>query len=185
MATGRPIDESYWVVEGRLLAGHYPGHWDEEQAHTKLRRFLGAGFDVFIDLTEPKETLRGKAIVPYDALLQTVASALGRSVEHRRLSIRDVSVPAPSHMRAILDAVDAAIAARRKVYVHCLGGTGRTGTVVCCYLVRHGMSGEQALARVAELIRQTPKAHRPSPDTPEQCAFVSRWAGEDRVVADP
>lgn len=34
-----------------------------------------------------------------------------------------------------------ALAAGQTVYVHCYGGIGRTGTVVGCWLVRHGLSG--------------------------------------------
>jgi protein-tyrosine phosphatase len=72
-------------------------------------------------------------------------------------------------MRETLDALDAALAARRRVYVHCLGGRGRTGTVVACWLVRHGHRAEEALALVQE------RRGRRSPETAEQRRFVRRW----------
>ena len=54
-------------------------------------------------------------------------------------------------MRAILDLIESAIDAGAPVYVHCWGGIGRTGTVVCCWLVERGLSGEQALVEIALL----------------------------------
>jgi hypothetical protein len=69
---------------------------------------------------------------------------------------------------------------RRPVYVHCWGGKGRTGTVVGCYLVRHGIAeGEAALKAIQKMRRNDPKAHEPSPETREQCDFVLRWKAEE------
>ena len=51
------------------------------------------------------------------------------------------------------------------VYVHCWGGIGRTGTVVGCWLVRHGMTGDEALAEFA------------SPGRWFNRPCCSRWAG--------
>ena len=49
-------------------------------------------------------------------------------------------------LKHILDEIDGAILNGKTVYVHCLGGIGRTGTVVGCYLVRHGIAaGGKAL----------------------------------------
>ena len=54
-------------------------------------------------------------------------------------------------MNAVLDMLDTALQAGQAVYLHCWAGIGRTGTVVGCYLVRHGLTGEQALARLVTL----------------------------------
>ena len=63
------------------------------------------------------------------------------------------------------------------VYVHCWGGVGRTGTVVGCHLVRRGMTGDEALARVGELFTNMEKSSRRSrsPETDEQEAYVREW----------
>ena len=50
-------------------------------------------------------------------------------------------------MTRILDDVDAALADGGAVYVHCWGGIGRTGTVVGCWLVRHGLDDGDPIAR--------------------------------------
>ena len=72
-------------------------------------------------------------------------------------------------MREILDAIDGALDAGRGVYVHCYAGIGRTGTVVGCYLVRHGMEPAEALRTVTSWrgIR--------SPQSVEQEEFVLEW----------
>ena len=48
----KPIGESYWVIEDRLLAGRYPGGKTPKEAERRVPSLLAAGFDAFIDLTE-------------------------------------------------------------------------------------------------------------------------------------
>ena len=130
----RPDPNTYWVIEGRFLAGEYPGARDPDKAQAKVAAFLDAGITTFIDLTEPHE------LAPYEPFLPRV------DIDYCRFPICDVSVPANArHMNDILDAIDAALAARRNVYVHCWGGIGRTGTVVACWLQRHGRSPDEAV----------------------------------------
>jgi protein-tyrosine phosphatase len=59
--------------------------------------------------------------------------------------------------------------------VHCWGGTGRTGTVVGCYLVQQGLSGAESLQRLSHLRRQTPTAGRDSPEMESQRQMVLQW----------
>jgi predicted protein tyrosine phosphatase len=166
-----PIADSYWVAAGLLLAGEYPGARVEAEARIKLGTLLAAGVRQFIDLTEAGEyNLR-----PYWPLVQRLAAERNLEVVHSRLSIPDMGTPARSHMLGILDAIDAAIVAGRPVYVHCFGGIGRTGTVVGCYLVRHGADAETALAEIARRRQGTPDGHRHSPETDEQRQFVLTW----------
>ncbi len=171
----RPIPESYWVEPGRLLAGEYPGKFDVELTRQRIDALLQAGFTSFIDLTRPNET------VVYDRLLYEEASLYQVKVSHQRFAIGDYGLPTPELMTRILDTLDAELAAGRKVYLHCWGGIGRTGTTVGCYLVRRGLSGEAALHQVAAWWRTVPKSsiHVHSPETPEQAQFVLHWAQND------
>lgn len=168
-----PIPNSYWVVSGRFAAGEYPGHWNPGEADARLARMLDAGVDHFVDLTQSRDRLE-----PYAPAAHRQAESRGLSVKHDSRPIRDMDVPrSTEQMAATLDAIDDAMENGRTVYVHCLGGIGRTGTVVGCWLVRHGHTGEAALRQVAEWFRQMPKAspHSRSPETSEQRAYVRDW----------
>jgi ADP-ribosylglycohydrolase len=99
------------------------------------------------------------------------------------MPIRDVNVPeSPSEMVAILDAIENALKAGHVVYAHCLGGVGRTGTVIGCHLTRSGISGEEALRKLASMWRTVGKSKRKplSPETQEQREFVRDWSEPGR-----
>jgi Polymorphic toxin system, DSP-PTPase phosphatase len=149
------------VRPGALLAGEYPAHADPAWTRVRLERFRAAGVTAFFDLTEEGE------LEPYEELVAGWAT-------HRRFPIRDFSCPSRGEMAAILDALDEALE-RDVVYVHCWGGSGRTGTVIGCWLVRHGLDCEEALARIADLRRETAYGERRSPESDEQWAMVRSW----------
>lgn len=172
----RPISESYWVEPGRLLAGEYPGQYTSETTRQRIDALLEAGFDTFIDLTRPNETL------PYYRILLEEAELYEVQVERHNFPIGDFGLPTLEGMRSILDTIDAALQNGRKIYLHCWGGIGRTGTTVGCYLVRRGMTGEEALSQLAEWWQTVPKSriHQRSPETPEQAQFIRKWGGYEQ-----
>ena len=109
-----------------------------------VRAYLDAGVDFFVDLTRPGE------MRPYDDLLRGES----RRTRQARPSTGDClsrtwACPARQAMVTILDTIDQAVADGRTVYVHCWGGVGRTGTVVGCYLVRHGRTGRRPWTEIA------------------------------------
>ena len=172
-----PIPNCYWVRDGLLLAGEYPGHRQAGEARSRIAAIVEAGIASFIDLTADPDGMQ-----PYEELLRAHTSASGAKVAYVRRSIPDMGVTTPEVMRGILDEIDAHLASGRPTYVHCWGGIGRTGTVVGCYLVRHGMSGEDALAEVARLFATMRKAMwNPdgSPQTDAQRLMVYEWAQHD------
>jgi hypothetical protein len=168
----RPIPESYWVEPGRLLAGEYPAQWDAETTRQRIDALLEAGFDTFIDLTKLDET------AAYIPILWEQAKARDVEVTHLRFPIGDFGLPTPELMTSILNKIETSLQAGRKIYLHCWGGIGRTGTTVGCYLVRRGKTGEQALRQLAEWWRSVPKSqvHPRSPETREQADFIRHWA---------
>jgi predicted protein tyrosine phosphatase len=144
----------YTVSDG-LLAGAYPG------APGAVEALERDGVTLFLDLTHPSDPLDG-----YERQL----------VQARRLAepIPDTGTPTKGQVIRILDAVDDARESGGSVYVHCWGGVGRTGTVVGCWLVRHGLDRGDAVATIAALRAGIPGA-RPSPQTAAQAALVRAW----------
>ena len=167
-----PLPNSYWVRPGRFAAGEYPGDLDPCHAATKLKALLRAGINHFIDLTGAGE------LRPYHNIAEREARLVGVRVGYERFPIADAGVPGSREwMAVILDAIDAALDDGKTVYVHCWGGVGRTGTVVGCWLVRHGESGTSALEQVAERWRGVEKVCRipASPETQGQVEYVFNW----------
>jgi len=164
-----PIASAYWVLPGSLLAGGYPAEAPESAARRDLGRFLDRGVTFFLDLTEQDEGW------PYEKLLRQEAAARGLQAAHLRLPVRDLGTPSPELVARALDAIDAAMEAGHGVYVHCMGGIGRTGAIIGCYLVRNGMDGEQALETIAGLREGTTYEWIESPEMPGQVARVLGW----------
>lgn len=157
-----PIRDSYRVVDG-FLAGEYPGSADPGKAARRLRSFAEHGVTLFVDLTHPADGLE-----PYDRLLGEGV----RRVSHPIVDLGTTTIP---HMTRILDDVDSAIESGGVPYVHCWGGIGRTGTVVGCWLMRHGLDAGDPIRRIAELRRDVSDWFAPSPQTSAQRAMVSAW----------
>ena len=99
---------------------------------------------LFVELTEEGE-------------LEPYAPMLPDGVHHVREPVPDLGVPTEAQMVAILDTIDAALAAGESIYVHCRAGIGRTRTVIGCHGKRHGLDPG------------------PPPETEAQCAFVRSW----------
>ncbi len=162
--------DSYWVIPGQVLAGPYPGDYTESASAEKLGAFLDVGVTVFLDLTEADEGLE-----PYAAILERVASERGIEAAHRRMPICDMGVPEREEMTATLALIAEALAAEEVVYVHCLGGMGRTGTAVGCLLVGRGAEPMAALEEIKELRQGTIRAAYRSPQTARQHELVLTW----------
>ena len=172
-----PFLRSYWVSPGKLLAGHYPGDKDPHVRDSKLDGLLDCGIRAAVNLMEPGERgNHGELYDPYEEVLVKKAEERGLRVTTYRFSIRDLSVTSDEHMRRILDTIDAESDKGRAVYVHCRGGIGRTGTVVGCYMIEHGIaSGEDIFRTIAEHRKDDPYAYIRSPETQEQRDMVLRW----------
>jgi len=177
-----PLQNSYWVVPGFLLAGEYPGTKESAPSTARLEAMVSAGITRFIDLTTPDDGLE-----PYEALLHEASDG---SAMRYSFGIRDVGIPEhPDLMVAILDTIDRELCAGNGVYVHCWGGVGRTGTVIGCWLQRH--FADQGLIHhpdhgsmgLAELWKTCPKSARKpdSPETEAQRAYVRSWHESDII----
>ncbi len=172
-----PFSRSYWVRPGQLLAGCYPGDLDPDEAASKLSGLLRCGVTHVVNLMEEHEhDFFGRLFADYRPALEHLAAQRGRRVTCLRRGIPDMTVPSPERMRVILDLLDTTIQAGGVVYAHCLAGKGRTGTVMGCYLVRHGLSGKQALARLQDLTLHRADVFWPTPQTTLQREYVLNWS---------
>lgn len=132
------------------------------------------------DLARDLETLRASRVRHLLLLVEDleldrwgepeiVARAAEAGVTIDRWPLGDGTAPrSPSEMDAIL----AALGGPRRdgdVAVACMGGVGRTGTVVACALVAAGWPADRAIERVRAV------RHPTAVETPEQVAFVSMY----------
>lgn len=173
-----PLERCYWVVENLLLAGAYPGH-PNSHAHTKrISGLWDAGMRTFINLMEEDETNHtGQAFVRYDDLLRGLALKNSERIAHLRFPVPDTKITTHDRMRSILDAIDLSLDKKIPVYVHCFGGMGRTGTVICCWLLRHGLASKDNVLSLLTTLRQADlqRATWPAPENKTQCQFVLDW----------
>ncbi|MFC1794637.1 dual specificity protein phosphatase family protein [Planctomycetota bacterium] len=157
-----PFPRSYWVIPGLLLAGEYPGAKESREAKLKLENLLKSGVRHIINLMEPdKMDYNGELFTPYDPIVADIAKSNQYDVVCLRFPVKDLNVPHPDQMIDILDSIDKAIEGQRNVYVHCWGGVGRTGTVVGCFLLRHGLANQHNVIEIIQRLREKDQtAHR-------------------------
>jgi len=151
-----------YLLPGRVLAGSFPGDRSEPGHTEKVRSLLAAGVDTFLCLQERDELQR---FTPYietawslsrasetEVLSRIAAPASGETEGSMPLPLEFWSCPIPDTHITSPDALGTAIATLveklqegRVIYVHCWGGHGRTGTLLCAFLVVvYGLTTEEA-----------------------------------------
>lgn len=166
-----PSSDAYWVLPGILLAGSYPIDPALEVNKFRLGWLLDQGITFSLDLTEEGEY----GLKSYAEEFVEEAEDRDLKVVYKRISIPDMETPTKEVMGQILDVIDAALEEGQSLFVHCYGGIGRTGTVVGCYLVRHGMEGPEAIGKIARLRQNTSNGWRKSPETEAQREMILNW----------
>jgi hypothetical protein len=172
-----PPRGTYWVAPCQLLAGEYPGEAEPELTEKRLRALLVAWIRTFIDLTDEGEVSEDAKVIPsYRSILREVAEKECTQTTYANIPIEDRGVPSPWTLRCILDVIDRSMADENPVFVHCWAGRGRTGTIVGCYLKRHGLAEDgNVIQRLAELRKDVPNGRETSPHTKEQIRMVVTW----------
>ncbi len=170
-----PFDNSYWVRPGLLLAGDYPGarpgyaNRTEEQVDNRLQALAALDINAIVDLTYPGEG------VDYWAPLQKAANQHNLKIEYLHCPVQNMDVPTIEEMQVILNQIDRRLFDNKAVYVHCMAGIGRTGTVIGCHLIRHGIPAESILSLLQELRKNISYSVYPSPENEMQKEFVLAW----------
>jgi hypothetical protein len=172
-----PLVGTYWVLPGQFLAGEYPGENDPELTEKRLRALIAGGIRTFVDLTDEGEINEdAKVVPPYRSIMRQVSEEESVQTTYANIPIEDRGVPSPWTLRCILDVIGRSLSDENPVYVHCWAGRGRTGTVVGCYLKRHGLAEDKyVIQKLAFLRRATPNGKETSPHTKEQIRMVTNW----------
>ena len=168
----KPTGHSYRVDE-RVWAGEYPvWEWGRAAGMQQLELYTAFGIDHFVDLTEEGE------MPPYAALLTDKAE---------RYSFPISNGGVPSSVRSVVElfrGIEDVLTSRQgaRLYIHCVGGAGRTGTIVACYYVYFGaMSADEALAWMrSRFTTHGGSAWMSAPETPVQEEFVREFADKYR-----
>ncbi len=179
------IKNSYWVVPGEIMAGPFPGSYEDFNAKLRLRSLFDDGIRAFINLQEDSEMARSDKGYNenYGDIFRIFLKNSGENeIEGglvRRFSIPDKTVPSVELMKQILDEIDMLHAKKIPLYIHCWGGLGRTATVVGCWLVRHGIADRNTVLDEIFTLRSIGVdpaylAYR-SPETDEQERFILSW----------
>ena len=133
----------YWLIEDELAGCGLPGRrgrgvaWNMEAAtgalDDDLAWLLERGIGAVLTLTETP--------LAREALARQGLAGL-------HIPVPDMAAPAPAQLEEALGFIDQQRALGRRVAVHCLVGQGRTGTILAAYLIRGGLTPEEALRRV-------------------------------------
>ncbi len=165
-----PFSHAYWVIPNMLLAGEHPSESTEDLSRVRLCALLDVGIRTFIDLTVEEE------LPFYGKLLREVAEDRRCEISLVKIGVRDRSLPSAWTVRRALDVIDGSISDGQPVFVHCWAGLGRAGSIVGCYLQRHGFAAAQdVLEKIADLRRFVPGGSASSPQTAEQIEMVRSW----------
>lgn len=166
----KPYPESYWVIPDLFMAGEHPGGWDELETRRRIQGLLRCDILNFINLTHPDDRVTG-----YADVLEDEANGYLKTATHLNFPIPDRSILSVQGMQTILDALDSKINAASPVYVHCQAGIGRTGTVVGCFLIRHGIDPDHILQEIERLRSSVPSRWMRSPESDAQVDYILSW----------
>mmetsp|Transcript_59676 Transcript_59676/g.109265 ORF Transcript_59676/g.109265 Transcript_59676/m.109265 type:complete len:282 (+) Transcript_59676:72-917(+) len=138
-----PHNTCNFTLPGRLISGSFPGDRKEPGHTQKMKDVLSAGVNTFVNLQETDELGRFTPYIPTARSLVLDPASL----EFWHCPIPDNSVTADDELAKGVAKIVDALKRGRVVYVHCWGGHGRTGTIICAFLVQaYGLTTEQAQA---------------------------------------
>jgi hypothetical protein len=192
-----PTPESNWVLPGVFLVGAYPASQDDAETLDLLTSILKNGITKFVCLQQEYRAhgiteamwRNGLALRPYYEDVVEIVNNKSKIdalkgyniVDPDKLSfvhfpIRDCDITDDDRVIEVAKSLVKAIGEGEKLYLHCWGGHGRTGTLVSIMLhLMYKLDSVQAMARCQEVhdLRQCPVVVG-SPQTQTQRDQVTR-----------
>ncbi|KAG1661526.1 hypothetical protein FOA52_000036 [Chlamydomonas sp. UWO 241] len=181
-----------WCLPGRVIAGAYPASMDDVETERILTTLLELGINTFVCLQAevnincPEHAWRsGQGLRPYIKDAQRILSKahdsgnrriVQQKIDFLHLPIIDGDVTTDSAMSRLAEDCMERVLRGEKLYVHCWGGHGRTGTLISVMLGRlYAISYTTAMryCQTYHDARAYPQGVR-SPHTPVQRAQVRR-----------
>ena len=150
-----PTDESNWVMPGWLLVGAYPASVNDEENYSLLSSILVQGVSMFVCLQKEYQTegvteemwRHGLALRPYFDSALEVTKLLRADENLAKQNVRitpelkfvhfpieDCSVGDDDAVLELAEQLVEHLLHGETLYVHCWGGHGRTGTLICIML---------------------------------------------------
>ena len=120
----------WWIEEPILLGSSNP-------TDRELEDLNHGGFRTIISLLDENEE------DPYYDIKKMEEMGFNRY----SIPIGDFTAPTLADFKKFLDIVSDSLK-QSKILVHCLGGTGRTGTMAAAYWIKKGLSAKKAIAKV-------------------------------------
>ncbi len=121
--------EFYWVKENVLAFGPYPEISD-------LEELAKSGFKAIINLTEDN---------PRDKFIKEKFLSLVN------IPLSDFGVPSAHQLLIFVRNMNFFERIKAPVFMHCIGGRGRSGTFAAIYLTMKGLSPEEAISEVRRI----------------------------------
>jgi hypothetical protein len=147
-----PTPWSNWALPGRVIAGAYPASLDDAETERILTTLLELGINTFVclqaevNINTPEHAWRAQhGLRPYIKDAQKILSKAHETgnpkitqqkIDFLHLPIIDGNVTTDSAMNRLVEDCMERVLKGEKLYIHCWGGHGRTGTLVAVMLGR-------------------------------------------------
>jgi protein-tyrosine phosphatase len=120
-----PTSHTNWIIPGKFLCGSFP-------RSKVIRDLLDVGCNIFVNLTMPNETQR------YGSYIEFAEAKSKKSIKYIPFPIYDHNVGREVEVVKLVQDLEAMILAPSNdvIYIHCIGGHGRTGTIVSLLLAK-------------------------------------------------
>lgn len=154
------LSNFYWVLENQLGGMGLP---TASRAYLYLEDADTAANEEMAREIEELQSLGVGALVSLTEAPIAHAMLEEQGIACLHIPVPDMTAPTPSQIDEFVAFAKEHIENGRPVVAHCLGGSGRTGTMIACYLVNQGFNAADAILEV--------RRYRPS-------AIETRWQEE-------